>query len=263
MKIRFTTILICLLLWLPLCAFAEAPIIQPRIVEELPHEQISSTQGLFFKDGMLYESSGGYEESFLAIVQPDTGLQIAVQPIPGLYFAEGIAPVGKTIRLLTWQSGVGFIHDIDTLEPISRFTHNKETKTEGWGLTTDGTQLYRSSGNQWITLHQPDNFALVSSFEVTDEGKPVLMLNELEFINGLLFANIWKSDKIAVIDPANGHVVVWIDITSLREGIPPNCGTANGIAYDEATGRIFVTGKHWDKVFVIEVEGIPFPPQED
>ncbi len=242
----------------PMNARAEAPVIQPRIIAEYPHDIGTSTQGLFFHEGLLYESSGGYHDSFLAIVQPDTGKHILTQPIPGRYFVEGIAPVDSSIYVLTWQSGVGFIHDRETLAPLARFEHNKDTHAEGWGLATDGARLIRSSGSSHISFHDSEDFSLLSTVQVKDGEKPIRMLNELEFIEGLLFANIWKSDKIAVINPQDGQVLAWIDLTALRERVAPECGTANGIAYDSVTGRIFVTGKHWDTLFVIEVDEV-FP----
>lgn len=252
----FLILLLSFAFSMPLIACAETPVLQPRILAEYPHDTGTSTQGLFFYDGLFYESSGGYEESFIAIVQPDTGLHLAVEPIPGPYFAEGIAPHRNTLYLLTWKSGVGFVHDLETLAFLSRFPHNKNNPTEGWGLATDGTRFIRSSGSSRLTFHNPDDFALISSLQVTDDGTPVRLLNELEVVENTILANIWKSDRIAVINPESGEVIAWIDLSTLRERIDPDSRTANGIAYDPTTGRIFVTGKHWDKLFVIEVDGL-------
>lgn len=252
-------LLALIVLTIPGTAQSEAPTLVPRIVAELSHDTATYTEGLFFHNGFLYESSGGFGKSYLALVQPDTGRILKSVPVPGQYFAEGIAPFGQQIYLLTWKSGVGFIHDINTLQPQIRFQHNKEIKTEGWGLTTDGKSFIRSSGTPQISFHDPSNFSLVRFIHVQDAGKPIQLINELEFIRGSIVANIWKSDILAVINPQTGDVTAWVDISALRNRISPDALSANGIAYDPESGRIFVTGKNWDKLFLVEIEGLSGP----
>lgn len=259
MKLHFpiaTLLIIAVMAVLPASGHAEAPTIRPRIISEYPHHTATYTQGLFYHDGIFYESSGGYVNSYLATVQPESGRILDAIPVPSQFFAEGIAPHGNTLHLLTWKSGVGFIHDLKTLQQVGSFRHDADTKTEGWGLTTDGTHFIRSSGTPDITFHDPDDFRLVKTISVHDGDRPIERLNELEFIKGRIVANIWQSDVLAIIEPRSGDVTGWVDLSSLRERIAPGSLSANGIAYDPATDRIFVTGKRWDKLFLIEIDGL-------
>lgn len=253
MKPRFLMPALLLLAILPYTALAGAPVHACRILAEHPHWPESFTQGLFIHQGRLYESSGGYGESFLAEVELKTGRHIRTIPINRKYFAEGIATNGDTLRLLTWKSGTGFIHSLDTLEQLESFTYRSYiSRSEGWGLTHDTTLFIRSSGEPTLSFHDSDDFTLVRTLPVRDGDRPVSMLNELEYVNGLVLANIWKKDRIAVIDPDNGNVRAWIDLTPLRKRLAASSGRANGIAYDTETDRLYVTGKHWNKLFEIE-----------
>jgi len=250
-------IMAVLLTAIPLTAFGmdQAPTYQCRIVTEYPHDIATSTQGIFFHDSYIFESSGGFSQSFLTMVDLETGHHIRTQPIPGKYFAEGIAPYKNALFMLTWMSGKGYIHDLETLAPISSFTYRpRGTDTEGWGIAFDGQNFIVSSGTAKLNFHRPDDFALTGSIIVQDGKDPVRQLNELEYVGGMLLANIWKSDTIAVIDPNSGTVTAWIDLTPLRKSLSMTSGVANGIAYNKATGQLYVTGKHWNKLFEITVD---------
>lgn len=246
-----------LLLVAALPASAQAPIYQCRVVAEFPHDPGTSTQGLFFFDGNLYESSGGYGESFLAIADLNTGEYIRRIPLQGKYFAEGITPYEDKLYMLTWLSGTGFIHSLKTIEQLSSFAYRQSgDDTEGWGLTFGNDRFIMSTGQDSLQFHRPKDFMLTTTVRVRDGNKRIRLLNELEYVGGMVLANVWKSDTICVIDPANGFVRAWIDLTSLRDIIAPSSGVANGIAYDQETGALFVTGKNWDKLFQIEIDEI-------
>jgi len=227
------------------------------VAAEHPHDPQTSTQGLFIHDGRLYESSGGFDKSFLAMVELETGRHIRKNPLESRDFAEGIAPCKGRLFLLSWLSGTGFIHDLDTLDYQANFAYREKGETiEGWGLTFDGSRFILSSGTARLRFHQPDDFARTGTLVVQDGAKPIRQLNELEYVGGMILANIWKSDRIAVINPESGRVKAWIDLAPLRQRIAPESGVANGIACDTKTGRLFVTGKHWDKLFEIEVDAV-------
>ncbi len=236
-------------------AMAQAPVYPCRVKAEYPHDPDTFTQGLFFLDGNLFESSGGFGKSFLAVVELTTGKRLRTRAIDAKHFAEGIAPYQNTLFLLTWRSGIGFIHSLTDLTPLDSFAYRvPDEHTEGWGLTFDGSRFILSSGADNLHFHQPEDFSPTGAVQVHDGNTPVRQLNELECMEDLVLANIWKQDRIAVIDPADGSVTAWIDLSPLRKRIAPQSGVANGIAYNNATGRLFVTGKNWDKLFEIEVD---------
>lgn len=238
-------------------ASAKAPTYQCRIVAEYPHDPASSTQGLFFHNGRLYESSGGFGESFLAVTDVESGRRLRSFPIEGKYFAEGITPYGNTLYLLTWLSGTGFIHSLETIERLSTFAYRKSgDDTEGWGLTYGNNRFIMSTGQDSLQFHRPSDFILTTTVRVRDGNKPVRLLNELEYVGGMVLANVWKSDTICVITPETGVVQAWIDLAPLRRKLARSSGVANGIAYDMTTGRLYVTGKNWDKLFCIEIDEI-------
>lgn len=236
-------------------AGADAATVPCRVVAEYPHDPGTSTQGLYFSDGLLYESSGGFGQSYLTVSEPKTGRRLRTQPIEGRYFAEGVTIRDRKLFMLTWLSGTGFVFDPQSLELLTVFASRADGETtEGWGLTFDGDRFILSAGTDTLRFHRASDFARTGTLAVRDGDIPVRLLNELEFVGGMILANVWKSDKIAVIDPENGQVTAWMDLTPLRERIAPESGTANGIAYDPQTGRLFVTGKCWDKLFVVEVD---------
>ncbi|MUM78664.1 glutaminyl-peptide cyclotransferase [Pseudodesulfovibrio sp. F-1] len=232
-----------------------AAVLECRVVAEYPHDPQTSTQGLLFSQGLLLESSGGFGQSYLTISEPETGQRLLTRRIEGRYFAEGVALHENKLYMLTWLSGTGFIFDPQTLETLASFAYRADGEsTEGWGLAHDGKRFILSAGTNILRFHRSRDFARTGTLAVRDGDEPVRLLNELEYVGGMILANVWKSDRIAVIDPDTGQVVAWIDLTPLRERIAPESGVANGIAYDPETGRLFVTGKHWDKLFVIEVD---------
>nr|WP_321255508.1 glutaminyl-peptide cyclotransferase [uncultured Pseudodesulfovibrio sp.] len=234
--------------------YAETETLPCTLIMEFPHNPAASTQGLFFHEGTLYESSGGYGRSFLAKVDLKTGRHLQTVPLKKTYFAEGMAPFEDSFRLLTWRSGTGFIYGLKDMKKRTSFTYRKQSEmTEGWGLAFDGTHFILSSGTDTLRFHAPKDFTLTKTVTVTDNNMPVRLLNELEYVNGLLYANIWKSDIMVIIDPKSGLVQGRIDLSPLRERLSEDSGVANGIAFNAQTGRLYVTGKHWNKLFEIEI----------
>jgi len=250
----FPILLILLTAGLPIHAMAGAPILPCRVIQTLPHDPHTSTQGLLYLNDRFYESSGGYDHSFLAVVDPDTGRHLLTTRIGPTLFAEGIASCGHLLRMVTWQAGMGFIFSLDSLQKQGEFTYAKpHEQVEGWGLTCDASHFYLSTGSASVRLQDLKTFRQLGTLQVTDNGNAVHMLNELEYVDGWLYANIWKSDRIAIIAPATGNVRAWLDLSSLRLRIAPKSGVANGIAYDNVKKRLFVTGKHWNKMFEIAI----------
>jgi len=245
------------LLFTHLPVYAKAPTYQCRVVAEYPHDPQTSTQGLFIHDGKLYESSGGYGSSFVIIAELETGRAVSKFKYDNRYFAEGIARYKDKLFILTWHSGTGFIHGLEALDYQTSFAYrSNKVATEGWGLTYDGNRFILSSGAARLDIHNPEDFAHTGEIVVYDGSETVRRLNELEYVGGKILANIWKADVIAVIDPDSAQVTGWIDIAPLREKLSEESGVANGIAYEEETGRLFVTGKHWDKLFEIEIDTV-------
>ena len=217
-----------------------------------PHDPHAFTQGLFFKDGFLYESTGLNGQSSLRKVDLTTGKVLQKKDLANVFFGEGIALDGGDILCLTWTTHVGFVFDAKTFDEKRRF----EYTGEGWGLASDGRRIYMSDGSANIRVLDPQTLEEVRKIRVTADGAPVDRLNELEWVDGQLFANVWTRDVIARIDPATGHVVGWIDLTGLldaRERGEAGNAVLNGIAYDAKRHRLFVTGKLWPKLFEIEL----------
>ena len=241
---------------LPVCtALAGAPVHTCRVKAEFPHDPATFTQGLFVQNGRMFESSGRFGKSFLAEVEPETGRHLRTYRIEASRFAEGIAPYQNTLLLLTWRSGFGFIHSLDDLSLLGSFAYRVPAEhSEGWGLTYDGARFILSSGTDELRFHQPEDFSPMGAVRVHDGGTPVKQLNELEYMDDLVLANIWKQDRIAVIDPSDGRVAAWIDLAPLRQRLAPDSGVANGIAWDPEAARLYVTGKNWDKLFEIAVD---------
>ncbi|MFH1914454.1 MAG: glutaminyl-peptide cyclotransferase [Pseudomonadota bacterium] len=236
-------------------ASAQAMVLDCRVVAEFPHDPQTSTQGLLYSQGLLLESSGGFGQSYLTISEPETGRRLLTRRIEGRYFAEGIALHQNKLYMLTWLSGTGFIFDPQSLELLASFAYRADGETtEGWGLAHDGKRFILSAGTDTLRFHRSGDFARTGTLAVRDDEEPIRLLNELEYVGGMILANVWKSDRLAVINPESGQIAAWIDLTPLRERIAPESGSANGIAYDPESGRLFVTGKHWDKLFVIEVD---------
>jgi glutamine cyclotransferase len=222
-----------------------------RIVTAYPHDIGAFTQGLAIQDGKLYESTGQYGRSSLRLVDMATGGVESLAPLSREYFAEGIAIIGNKIYQLTWQNGIGIIYDRGTFETIGTFRYDGE----GWGLTFDGTHLILSDGSASIRFLDTENFEVIRSIEVHDEMGPVLRLNELEYVNGEIWANIWYRDIIVRIDPTSGEVLGTIDLSGLySSAVRDREEVANGIAYDEVSRKIYVTGKNWPQLYEVALE---------
>ncbi len=232
----------------PLILNPTAPVAGYRVVNEYPHDRRAFTQGLVYVDGVLYEGTGRYGESTLRRVDLETGKVLQSRALDPVHFGEGIAVLGDRIYQLTWKTQTCFVYDRETFAPLDTFSY----PTEGWGLTTDGERLIMSDGTNRLAVRDPATFAEVGSLEVFDGDQPVPALNELEYIDGEIWANVWRSDLIARIDPATGRVNSWIDLTELLGDRGEKVDVLNGIAHDPTTGRIFVTGKLWPRLFEIE-----------
>src|SRR5687767_11347917 len=229
------------------------PVTGYSIVRIYPHDPKAFTQGLVYLDGFLYEGTGLNGQSTIRKVKLENGEVVKMQKIDDRYFGEGIAVVGNELFQLTWQSGVGFVYDRNTFQRTRTFTYHGE----GWGLTYDGTRLILSDGSETGTLRflDPKTLKETGRLKVTENGKPVANLNELEMVKGELLANIWQSERLARINPKTGVVTGWIDLSGLLDPRDrANVDVLNGIAYDAAADRLFVTGKLWPKLFEIRLK---------
>lgn len=222
-----------------------------RIVHAYPHDRQAFTQGLVYVDGHLYESTGVRGQSTLRQEDLESGRILRLQSVPDQYFAEGLTEWKNTLIQLTWQEHTAFVYDRATFRTLRTFRYNGE----GWGLTHDATSLILSDGTATLRFFDPDTFKEMRRISVKDHGKPITQLNELEFIHGEIYANVWHTDRIARISPATGRVLGWIDLKGLmpRDQLSNNEAVLNGIAYDAARSRLFVTGKLWPKVFEIVI----------
>lgn len=251
MQLLITTFSSFVLLLLPLQTWAQ-PIYNVEIVNVFPHDASAYTQGLLIHKGALYESTGHYGESSLRRVDLKTGDVLKLKPLPDNVFGEGIAVWGDGVIALTWREGKGFVYNLETFALSEEFAY----PGEGWGLTEDGERLIMSDGTARLRFLDPETMKETGGLTVTHRGKPLPNLNELEWVQGEIWANIWKSDAVARIDPSSGAVVGLIDMRPLRAALGESAGRAevlNGIAYDRDAQRIFVTGKYWPKLFEIEV----------
>jgi len=234
-------------------AQAALPVYGYFVKNTYPHDPQAFTQGLLFKDGHLYESTGQNGQSSLRKVELTTGKVLQKSMLDKNVFGEGITDVGDEILGLTWISQTGYVFDLKTFKLKRKFSY----QGEGWGLASDNQFVYMSDGTSAIRVLNPKTLKEVRRFEVKAEGRPIDRLNELEMVHGQLFANVWGADVIARIDPASGKVIGWIDLTGLLP--PEQRGTANpdavlnGIAWDARGKRLFVTGKLWPKLFEIEL----------
>lgn len=222
-----------------------------RVVHAYPHDSRAFTQGLIYLDGHLYESTGLKGESSLRMEDLDSGKIEQYAAAPAQYFGEGLASWGSTLIQLTWQSGIAFVYDRFSFRLLRTFHY----PGEGWGLTQDGKRLILSDGTSTLRFLDPATFREVRRITVRSNDVPVTRLNELEYIHGEIYANIWYSDRIARISPASGKVLGWIDLSGLvssGERTNPDA-VLNGIAYDAQHDRLFVTGKLWPKIFEIKI----------
>ena len=238
------------------------PVYTYEVVKTYPHDPKAFTEGLFFSDGFLYESTGQEGHSTLRKVNLDSGKVVQQFELPRESFGEGISLINDKIYQLTWREGLCRVFDAKTLSLVKEFGYSGE----GWGMTTDGTNLYMTDRTHVIRVMDPETFKPVRMISVfREDGKPLYQINELEWIKGEIWANVWHSEEpqilgkpnyIARIDPATGKLLGWIDL----QGISPDDtdrdseNTLNGIAYDAANDRVFVTGKNWKKLFEIKVK---------
>lgn len=233
-----------------------APVVVPEVVREYPHDPEAFTQGLIFRDGFLYESTGLNGRSSLRKVELETGRVVQRRSVDAEHFAEGMADWGDRLIQLTYTSNLAFVYDLASFKPVQTFKY----PGQGWGLTQDARRLIMSDGTTELRFLEAATFRELGRVTVRDGSRAVHNLNELEMIKGRVFANIWFEDRIAVIDPASGAVTAWLDLSGLGPRLvpppvdPTGAGAVlNGIAYDEKGDRLFVTGKLWPKLFEIRL----------
>jgi len=222
-----------------------------EILNTFPHDPTCYTQGLVIDGGVFYESCGLYGQSSLRKVEPTSGVVQAESDLSVNYFAEGLVLLDGKLYQLTWQENTGFVYDASTLELKSTFHY----QTQGWGLTTDGSALILSDGSNTLYWLDPGSMQVLRQVNVSYEGQPVEYLNELEYINGTLFANIYLTDTIVAIDPKDGRVISLIDLTGLRpkQNSAMQGEVLNGIAYDDQNDKLYVTGKNWPNLYEIRL----------
>lgn len=237
----------------PAAAFAQTPVYGFEVVRTYPHDQRAFTQGLAFHDGELLESTGRYP-STVRRVRLEDGVVLQRRELDDEYFGEGLTVVGDRIVTLTWKNGKAFVWDADDLEPRGEHAY----EGEGWGLTHDGGRLILSDGTAALRFLDPVTLAETGRVPVTLQGRPVSQINELEWVEGEVFANLWQTDFIVRINPATGEITGIIDLTGLmpdRSGLDPTDAVLNGIAWDPVGRRLFVTGKNWPTLFEIRLTG--------
>lgn len=222
-----------------------------KIIKAYPHDPTAFTQGLIFQDGALYEGTGLYGRSTIRRVDLVSGRTERAHQLPSNLFGEGIAFCRGRLYQLTWQSRIGFIYELASFRQVGTFAYD----TEGWGLTCDGARLIMSDGTATLRFLDLQGKRVTRTLEVRSEAGPVSNLNELEYVKGEIYANIWNSDLIVRISPRTGKVLGWIDLQGLKahSGGGDQADVLNGIAYDERGDRLFVTGKFWPKLFQIEL----------
>lgn len=231
-------------------AAAEIPTWKAEVVASYPHDAVASTQGLAWADGDLYEGTGGQGESELRRVALATGVVSERRALAAPLFGEGVALAGDRIYQLTWRNGVCLVYDRASLAAAGEFRY----EGEGWGLTYDGRYLVMSDGSGVLTWREPATFAVVRTAQVTAGGKPVGRLNELEYVEDKIYANVWHGDRVAIVDPTSAHVEAWLDLKAVGPRPRGERTCANGIAYDAEGKRLFVTGKRWPELYEI---GLP------
>ncbi|MDY6845679.1 MAG: glutaminyl-peptide cyclotransferase [Chloroflexota bacterium] len=221
------------------------------VVNSYPHDPRAFTQGLVYHKGYLYESTGLYSESSLRQVDLETGEVLRKVDLSDEFFAEGLAIYDNQLVQLTWREKVGFVYALEDFSIIRQFTY----QTQGWGLTYDDQRLILSDGTDRLYFLDPNTFQVVDSLSITYQGQAIQRLNELEYIRGEIYANIWQTDDIVRINPLTGEVVGWIDLSAI---LPDDIRTTdtdvlNGIAYDPESDRLFITGKRWPKLYEIRL----------
>lgn len=236
----------------------QIPVFTYQVIHVYPHDPNAYTEGLFYLNGYLYESTGLQGHSSIRKVRLETGEPILSHSLPQKYFGEGITYYAHHVIGLTWKSHVGFLYDLHSFTLHSQFQY----PGEGWALTRNDHELVMSDGTSQLRFLDPVTFHELRRIRVTAQGEPVSNLNELEWVRNAILANVWQTNRIARIDPATGNVIAWIDLTGLLPARAHPAGPAqslNGIAYDPATDRLFVTGKLWPSLFEIRILNLPMP----
>jgi len=238
----------------PGLAGAEIPVVQPQIVKIYPHDPHAFTEGLLFRGGVLYESTGLEGQSNIRIVDLATGRALRRVALPPGLFGEGIVAWKDQLISVTWRTGIGFRWSLNDLHARGVFHYTGE----GWGLTEDGRNIILSDGTPVLRFLDPDSLKVVRTLTVTAGSQPVERLNELEYVKGEILANIWMTNRIARIDPKTGAVKAWIDVSNLaaKAGTTDPDAVPNGIAYDKTGGRLFLTGKNWPLLFQVRIPGL-------
>lgn len=235
-------------------------ILPATLVNQYPHKASAYTEGLQFADGFMYESTGRYGQSYIYKYEAETGKLIKEYKLDDKYFGEGLTIIGDKMYVLTYKEKTGLIFDKNTFKQLGTFPIRTN---EGWGMTNDSTHLICSDGTPYLYFLNPETFEEVKRLEVMDKYGPVSNINELEYINGYIYANKWETELILKIDPNSGKVVGQADLGRIRAqaGIPPKNSyvdsqpeVMNGIAYDKATNRIFITGKNWPKILEVKID---------
>jgi glutamine cyclotransferase len=231
---------------------AATPVYGYEVVNTFPHDAQAFTQGLIFQDGALVESTGLERHSTLRRVELQTGKVIQKVDVQGYYFAEGMTLFNGKIYQLTWKGEKGFVYDPKTFDKTGEFKYTGE----GWGLTHDADSLILSDGSDQIRFIDPNTNQVKRTINVTDAGRPIEEINELEYVHGEIYANVWHDNRVARIDSRDGHVTGWIDLSGLLKpgDVTDEEAVLNGIAYDEQGDRLFVTGKLWPKLFEIKLK---------
>ncbi|MEQ1691708.1 MAG: glutaminyl-peptide cyclotransferase [Gemmatimonas sp.] len=231
---------------------ARTPTYAFDVVATYPHDPLAFTQGLQWHDGRLFESTGEVGRSSIREVELTSGRVIRKRDLAPPHFGEGIVILGTKLYQITWETGKAFVYDWKTFSPAGEFSY----EGQGWGLTTDGTSIIMSDGSSTLKWRDPVTFAVQKTLSVTDHDTDVQQLNELEWVNGEIWSNVWQSDQVARIDPKTGKVIGWIDLSGILSAMDRTGDedVLNGIAYDAAKDRYFVTGKKWSKLFEIRLK---------
>jgi len=229
------------------------PVYTYKVINAYPHDRSAFIEGLVFEDGLLYEGTGLHGCSTLRRMKLETGEILQICELSPQFFGEGVTIYGNKIIQLTWQSNIGFVYDKYSFKLLQEFNY----PDEGWGITHDGKHLIMSDGTSTLHFLDPETFEEISQIEVSANDIPVIRINELEYIQGEIYANIWQTERIARIDPLTGQVTGWIDLKGILspEDNSETVDVLNGIAYDAENDRLFVTGKFWPKLFEIELMG--------
>lgn len=255
-RVIIVTIVVVSLIGFGLAYFSQrqsndvTPLYRYTIVNEYPHDEAAFTQGLTFENGVLYEGTGLYGDSTLRKVQLETGKVLDIRELSSDIFGEGITVCGDRLVQITWKNHLGFLYDKETFDLVWEFRY----ATEGWGITYDGVRLIMSDGSSTLYFLDPETFEVTGTIEVQSNGEPVTRLNELEYVRGEVYANVWMTNRIARISPETGRIVGWIDLEGLLSlEQETRADVLNGIAYDPINDRLFVTGKLWPTLFEIDL----------